>query len=290
MIREEWLKPLYECAEKLFIIDESTKQIIWLNGEDVLPGRHCWEVLMGRKAPCPFCPALHEGEFYSWDCYDSSTNCWLKVKYRLLKDEGRLLRAGNLTVIDDMMQLNRESIDEVSSLQALLRENKRIKAELEREASCDLMTGLCNRNRFNLDIASGIYDKPDTGVLYFDINNLKAVNDHYRHDRGDTLICHTAAGIAAAVADRPDACGYRIGGDEFIIIVLHTSPEELESMRERFFRYMQENPTDPPCITASGTAFSAESCDVELLVMQADSAMYADKQRLKKLYPEQSRT
>ncbi len=278
--KEKWIGPLFLCTELTFIIDEKTKKIIWLNGE-MKEGQHCWSVLMGRQAPCPFCPKMKVGDFYSWECYNRDQKQWLKIKYNLFIDDGKLLRAGNINVTNDMMELSHDSIEEVASLQLLLKENSRIKAELERDASCDLMTGLYNRNKFNLDIASGIFDQPNTGVLYFDINNLKVVNDQYRHDRGDKLICCTAAAIHAAIGDDFDSYAYRIGGDEFVIMSKNCNTEHLNQMIYSFYDYIKENPTNPVCEVAAGSAFSDSICDAELLVIQADNAMYEDKKRLK---------
>jgi GGDEF domain-containing protein len=109
--------------------------------------------------------------------------------------------------VNDMMEFSKETMGTLASTQALLRENARIKAALEKEAKTDTMTGLYNRNRFNLDIAGGQYNGSRAGAVYLDINNLKEANDQYHHEMGDKLIRTTASAIRDAAGQFPDACG-----------------------------------------------------------------------------------
>ena len=280
-MKPNWSDNILKCVETAAVIDDETKLILWSGDSAAHVGEFCWKALMGRSDRCPFCPDIVPGDYYSWDCYDAPRNRWLKIKYSVFSDEGRVLRAANFNAIDDMMELSRESVTEISSLQLLLRENQRIKKELEREAVSDYMTGLMNRNSYNTDIASGVYDKAGTGVIYFDINNLKAVNDKHRHEAGDMLICHVASAIRYAMEGFPGARGYRIGGDEFVIIAGACAEEDVRRIASAFTRFLSDNPTDPPCSAAVGIAYSALPCDAELLVSQADNAMYADKNRIK---------
>ncbi|MCI1726207.1 MAG: GGDEF domain-containing protein [Lachnospiraceae bacterium] len=276
----EWLKPLLECAEVSFVADDETKQLLWLSGTDAV-GEYCWQTVMGRQDPCPYCPEMKDGEFYSWDCYDHDRKRWLKVKYRVFEKDGKRLRAGNVNTVNDMMEFSKETMETLASTQALLRENARIKAALEKEAKTDTMTGLYNRNRFNLDIAGGQYNGSRAGAVYLDINNLKEANDQYHHEMGDKLIRTTASAIRDAAGQFPDACGYRIGGDEFVIMVKESDEEKLQSIAVRLRKYLQEHPMEIPCVVALGTAVSDGQEDTEQMVERADKAMYLDKRRLK---------
>ena len=55
------------------------------------------------------------------------------------------------------------------------------------------------------------------GVIYFDLNNLKEINDTYGHDVGDIIIIKLAKSISYLLDEGIRA--YRIGGDEFIVII-----------------------------------------------------------------------
>ena len=86
---------------------------------------------------------------------------------------------------------------------------------LEKLSFQDLLTGLFNRNKFNLDMQNIEKTPPSRlGVAAIDLNGLKQVNDRKGHRSGDSLICRTANHIASMFAEK---C-YRIGGDEFVVI------------------------------------------------------------------------
>lgn len=281
-IKQEWLEPLMKCIETIFIVDDESKEIVWIN--ESRTGIHCYECFFGRKEPCPFCPKLQINQLYIWDYYDKRNERWLKIKYFLFQDGERLLRAGNFDRMDDAMNLSHDTVLEISFLQKLLKENQEIKSVLEREAAYDRMTGLFNRNRFNHDIDLGIYNEENVGVLYFDLNNLKEVNDTYRHEAGDKLICCLAEAIKQTSCETENSVCYRIGGDEFVLMIKKCSEELLERTLKRFREIIKvyENQT-PPCVTAVGAAFTMNTCDAETLISEADKAMYVDKQRLKSL-------
>ncbi len=86
---------------------------------------------------------------------------------------------------------------------------------LEKLSFEDSLTGLFNRNKFNLDTQSLEKNPPSQpGVATIDLNGLKQVNDRKGHRTGDDLICRTANHIACSFTEK---C-YRIGGDEFVVI------------------------------------------------------------------------
>lgn len=281
MDNPQWFNAILKCAGRVFIADEISKELLWSNDPAIRLGERCHKAIFGKDSPCAFCPTLTLGQPYPWDCYDEHGKRWFKVKSVLFWDENRLLRAESLDGMDDAMALNRESVAQISALQKLLEENARIRNALENEASHDRMTGLLNRNQFNLDISSGMYDRAGTGVLYFDLNNLKEVNDRYRHEAGDRLLLHLADAIEQTARFAPAARAYRIGGDEFVLLIMNSTKEALRSAHAYFNECLAAHPAEQPCIAAVGEVFSGTSCDAEALVSAADRAMYADKQRLK---------
>lgn len=189
--------------------------------------------------------------------------------------------------MNDAMYLSYESVEQISSLQRLLTENKAIKNKMEEEALHDRMTGLLNRNCFNLDIASFKFLKPNVGILYFDLNNLKEVNDKYRHEAGDQLIILLAKSIQQTSLGFPDSFAYRIGGDEFILILMNCTETMLKDAQKLFETYLSKNQTSLFCDVAIGVAFSSNMCDIEKLVSLADQNMYKVKRQMKALRMEE---
>lgn len=149
----------------------------------------------------------------------------------------------------------------------------------------DAMTGIGNRAAFDRD-AGILHAKRDTNtfaVAVFDVNNLKYTNDTYGHAAGDRLIKDTAD----SVKDAFSAIGrcYRIGGDEFAVIMEHIPDESIEeafcSFRENIRKYGKGNPEG---LDAAGGWVKGENTGTDFiyrLFHQADTKMYESKEKAK---------
>lgn len=149
----------------------------------------------------------------------------------------------------------------------------------------DAMTGIGNRAAFDRD-AGILHAKRDTNtfaVAVFDVNNLKYTNDTYGHAAGDRLIKDTAD----SVKDAFSAIGrcYRIGGDEFAVIMEHIPDESIEeafcSFRENIRKYGEGNPEG---LDAAGGWAKGENTGTDFiyrLFHQADTKMYESKEKAK---------
>lgn len=109
------------------------------------------------------------------------------------------------------------------------------------------------------------------GAIYIDLNGLKKVNDEQGHRAGDELIVRAAGTIAGIFAE--DA--YRVGGDEFVVILLDVSREEFTRKTEQLRRQMQENSVD----ASIGGVWQASTENLENLLRRADENMYREKKR-----------
>ena len=105
----------------------------------------------------------------------------------------------------------------ILSLIHISRESGELQQLLEYESYHDRLTGLFNRNRYVCDLKERFLDVQCAGILFLDLNNLKEVNDKYFHSEGDKLLCRLADTIYTATGEA-GRC-YRVGGDEFIIIL-----------------------------------------------------------------------
>ena len=96
-------------------------------------------------------------------------------------------------------------------------------------ASIDV-AGIHNKKSLEKKLAQ-LEDKEDTlnvGVMMFDLNNLKVINDTYGHDEGDAFIRNFAALLTRILNENSFLA--RFGGDEFLIVQEHTTMEELEAL------------------------------------------------------------
>lgn len=71
-------------------------------------------------------------------------------------------------------------------------------------------------------------DTLDVGIMMFDMNGLKYINDTFGHDEGDRFIKNFASFLTRILTENSFLARY--GGDEFVIIQEHTSLDELEKM------------------------------------------------------------
>ena len=119
----------------------------------------------------------------------------------------------------------------------------RLLAELARShqtnrklAFSDSLTGLANRARIMETLAARCampapQDIRSTYLLYLDLDGFKSINDNYGHGAGDHLLCEMAVRFRAVVRSN-DVIG-RIGGDEFIIILVDVAEAQIRPVAER---------------------------------------------------------
>jgi diguanylate cyclase (GGDEF)-like protein len=113
---------------------------------------------------------------------------------------------------------------------AALRQNlSAANRKLEELASCDGLTGLCNRRYMDLKTdalwAEACRRGDSFAILMIDIDNFKKYNDHYGHLAGDDCLRSIASAIGAAVGQSNDAqatalaFAARYGGEEFAVVI-----------------------------------------------------------------------
>ena len=177
---------------------------------------------------------------------------------------------------------------EIVAMQGVYRnvENKMIaQQELEYKAVHDHLTGTKNRAYFDSQMAH-YNNKENTaiGIIICDLDYLKRINDTDGHKIGDAYIQQSSGLIQEAI----DAKGIvsRIGGDEFAIILPHTTNEQLEGVMNHIQYKVEKfnNITERFSIEMSiGGVFSPRSLgQMEKLFDEADQKMYKEKQQKKK--------
>ena len=162
----------------------------------------------------------------------------------------------------------------------------RSQTALREMAQTDALTGLANLRAFRVRIQEEVkraarYHNPLTCVMA-DMDNLKPVNDDLGHAAGDRAIAAVAAVIREEL--RETDFGARYGGDEFVILLPHTSAEEGRVFAERVNTRLKETHLELagrriPLGASFGVACLAEDegGDPDALVRDADGALYAAK-------------
>jgi diguanylate cyclase (GGDEF)-like protein len=146
----------------------------------------------------------------------------------------------------------------------------------------DSLTGLLNGRGFYeaaaVELArSSRYRHPLT-LVYVDLDDFKGINDRFGHTRGDAVLVAVARALHRACRST-DLVG-RLGGDEFVILFPETGRDAAEAALVKLRSRVQEaGSQDGSPVTASigSVSFAKPPADVEALVHEADTAMYAAK-------------
>ena len=155
-------------------------------------------------------------------------------------------------------------------------------------ATFDPLTGAHNRASYLNEMEQLLKRNGQTGLLLFDLDNFKKVNDCYGHIEGDRILIETVS-ILKAVAKK-DGMVVRFGGDEFAIIVNNATLEKMHAIANKVLEefHLRKNGTDEvwhPLSISAGGALQQEEDETEVtLFMRADQALYQSKNNGKDCY------
>ena len=161
------------------------------------------------------------------------------------------------------------------------------KSSLERlnfKASHDELTGAYNRAGYDLLLSS--IDLNSTYMLLFDIDNFKAINDTYGHETGDKVLIKLVEVLRNNFRSDDYIC--RIGGDEFVVFMVHSPQiqrEQITSKIEKINLALDETADGLPRASISvGITHGTDVNNVKELFENTDAAMYQAKQSGKRTY------
>lgn len=144
--------------------------------------------------------------------------------------------------------------------------------ELNKISATDGLTGLANRYSYEKELSKmEATTIRRLGVAFVDINGLKQMNDNYGHKMGDELIL-TCTEVLRGIFG---SCIYRVGGDEFIMIVEDISEEDFWKM---IVSVKEAVSTDHILSISVGHSWSESCNDILSQIKLADEAMYVEKQ------------
>ena len=204
-----------------------------------------------------------------------------------MTEAAKRIASGDLNV-----KISYESGNEVGILVRSIRE---MAAKLENYVYRDKLTGLRNAAAY-IGKAADLDEKksvPDLayGVVIFDANFLKKVNDNYGHEAGNELLRH-----AAKVIDEvfKDSLTYRTGGDEFAAILEGDDYKNREALLKLFDERVAQETFEIAGDTlfvsvARGLGVYEAGMNFEAVSKKADAAMYNHKAAIKAKYGEDVR-
>ncbi|MDD6070978.1 MAG: GGDEF domain-containing protein [Clostridiales bacterium] len=163
----------------------------------------------------------------------------------------------------------------------------------------DGLTGIGNRTAFQermVDLEKIKNDIPAVGIIMFDVNDLKYVNDNMGHQLGDEMLVQSAKLILNSFEKQGGDC-FRIGGDEFVVLLSGENVKKhieqgIQNFQELIAEYNKKTDKQFRISIAYGYAlYNRKSSGKKLMDIhqQADQLMYENKKNIKanQLSPEE---
>ncbi|MBF0310925.1 MAG: GGDEF domain-containing protein [Magnetococcales bacterium] len=286
-----WEMILDTLREGVYVTNRERKITFWNKGAEEVTGYEP-ETVMGRScrdnllehldfngeplcnSGCPLTQTMQSGEQVEVEAY-------------LVHQEGHrvpvFIRTAPVTDAQGQIIGACEVFGDISSRIA----NSVKLRELERLAMVDHLTQLANRRYTELKLAERVADvrltRIGVGVILYDIDHFKQVNDTWGHDVGDRVIKMVAETLRSS-ARRPDLLG-RWGGEEFLEILPNITPELLMEVAERNRMLVERSRLDLEggnalrATVSLGVTMIDPEDDYGDLYRRVDGLLYSSKQR-----------
>jgi diguanylate cyclase (GGDEF)-like protein len=179
-----------------------------------------------------------------------------------------------------------ETLDLFSRSLALALHNAIVHDQVQKLAAIDPLTGIYNRRfgmtRLHEEFVRAVQIESALGVLMFDLDHFKGINDTYGHSIGDRVI-RQVSNIARNALREGDIL-VRLGGDEFLAVLLGASLHDVSLTAERIRRQVDEHVITigdqhvHVTVSIGGVSFPEKEVDGEQdLIETADRALYQAK-------------
>ena len=284
-LREKLLDGLHDGV---YFVDKERKILYWNQGAEHLTGytagemvgRFCFDNLLSHVNDagcalclngCPLAATLDDGERRESEVYLRHKNGHrvpVSVRVAPLYDANDKL-VGAVEIFSDAT--------------AKKRIERRV-GELEHLAFLDAMTGIPNRRYVELKVSQAVQEVQlfgrSVGLLMFDVDNFKLVNDQHGHQGGDEAL-RTMCKTLAHHLRSGDTVG-RWGGEEFLVIVTDISPEGLGEFADRCRMLIAESAVPVAgkqlriTVSVGATIIKADD-SAQAAIKRADELMYKSK-------------
>lgn len=157
------------------------------------------------------------------------------------------------------------AVDEVTAAAAAA-----LVTQLERLSRTDPLTGVGNRRAFDEAVQRALATAARQGhevtMVVVDLDGLKRINDSRGHAAGDAALGSLVQAFAAALRDTDTV--YRVGGDEFVVLLPLSGADQVELLMRRVAA------AGAPAFTWGAASFPGDVADAGLLFDRADRALY----------------
>lgn len=192
---------------------------------------------------------------------------------------GKLGRGERIVLPDIKHHWNREADLLTRTITLALNDLLKQADQLTHAAMTDSLTGLTNRRTFEAIITQWTEKQKSFALIVMDIDRFKSINDTYGHQAGDEVLKHLAQVVTSSVRSNDVCCRY--GGEEFVVLLPHTTAPEalITAERVRIAFETRENPIGIPLTVSLGIAhYPSHAKSAEMLFQRADHALYQAKE------------
>ena len=169
------------------------------------------------------------------------------------------------------------------------RENINYKKELEYITEHDLLTDIKNRRTYEKELEKHIhlskrYEENHFGLIMFDIDHFKEINDNYGHQIGDKILKTLCTNISTHLRENDTFA--RWGGEEFVILCPYTNIEQLEHIAKNLQKVIKNidfSPVPNLTISLGLTVYKKDDSEVSIQ-KRVDSVLYEAKRNGRNQY------
>ena len=270
-----------EATANAIVITDSNGCIEWVNPSFTALTGWTAEDAVGRT-PRILRSGNHSAAFYArmWQQLKAG-EVWRGEMYNRRRDGTMYPEEQTITPVRD----EKGAIAHYVAVKQDISDRKRQEEQIRFLALHDPLTSLPNRRAFEAMLARIAHDSRscrDAALLVLDVDEFKLVNDSAGHPAGDEMLVEITALLQAQL--RPGDFLARIGGDEFVVLLQNVSgslpneiAERLRSAVEQM--WFEHEGTAYPVSVSIGIAMLSSEEDPKTIVANADTAMYAAKER-----------
>ncbi|EAR11434.1 GGDEF domain-containing protein [Reinekea blandensis] len=165
--------------------------------------------------------------------------------------------------------------------QALIDDTEAKKNQYKQLSITDALTGLMNRTAYNQRIEQFVSDQQPYLLMLIDLDHFKQINDRYGHDAGDAALKQVGALLGSNSRNQEDC--FRVGGEEFAIVLTQCSLSQAESIAERLRTAIETHAirwqdAELSCTVSIGLCLSQTGESPQTTYRHADAALYEAKQ------------
>lgn len=253
--------------------------------ENELISNECWSLRRGRMYVVhdplvePICGHIKDPIQKGYICVPLNAHGTAAGVLHLRMQENR---AGSQDVTDTKQRLAMKIAEYI----AMPLTNLKLRDRLRSQAIRDPLTGLFNRRymeeTLEREIRRAVRHSTSVGIIMFDIDRMKPINDRFGHDAGDVLLRGLGRELIGMFRGEDVACRY--GGDEFTIVLPEATLAEVwrraEQMRDSIKRLdlnYNGNPLGKISLSIGVAAFPDHGQTAERVLLACDAASYASK-------------